>query len=238
MQTQKRSSSDDHLVEGFRALAEKLADFGNDARVSIKPYRDPSLPHFSKLNALKKRESLNNLQTYVEICEDTIRNGYDLSSLQIVWHALKKFSLRAPFNLFENIKETDVIEIHNLEGIQIFRNFNFYSFCSYTIEELYSSSWDYLYEHGDSALATLTQFVSDCASGEWSGPRPLDIPEYSIKENYSEGKFNLLVQMKVGSPLFAADKKPAATIITSDGALESFITIPEEISARPNLTLV
>ncbi len=54
-----------------------------------------------------------------------------------------------------------VIEIHDSRFHQIFRNFKFYEFCSYSLEELHCGPWTVLYERDEAAMRQLMGVVGE-----------------------------------------------------------------------------
>lgn len=200
----------------FIELSCSISSYGAKIGKQIKPYTDSSLPFFNKLNLEAKLNVLNALKTYEQICSDTIKEGYDLDSLSLIWYALRRLKLRPPSDLFKNLKKEHVIEIHDLTGLQIFRNFNFYDFCSYSLEELYCSPWSYLFQHEAGALEMILDFVKGVAVGKIDNVVDLESSPHEAKELYSENKNHVRTTFEYGSPLFGEDSRPSATLVAED----------------------
>lgn len=199
----------------FRELSLAYQKYGQEAGVKFKAFHDPSLPLFSAKSESERRAILNALAICVKICDAVKAEGHGMSdSPALIWRALMEFGLRPPSDLFSFIKPTSVIEVHSLEGIQIFRNFNFYRFCSYTIEELYSDSWELLFDRHDAPISAIIDFVMRCADGRVKNTQLTGIPLHVVGELFSENKNIVTLNMEFGAPLFDAfSSKPAATMM-------------------------
>jgi hypothetical protein len=128
-----------------------------------------------------------------------------------------------------------VIEVHSPEGLQLFRNFNFYKYCGYSIEELYSDSWDKLYERDERVASLMFEFVNKIYGGLVRTTVAPEIPPYRARELFSSRRYEVEVKWEWGAPLFAeGTSQPKATI-----AIETAKLIHARISPsvkEPHLT--
>ena len=203
----------------FRQLSTEIATMAKDIGVTIVPFRDESLPHFSKLSALQRQRILNDLGTYVRICQSTVAQGYRLDdSARFLWAAIKEFNFRPTSDLFQYVPEGRVIEIHNTEFVQIFRNFEFYTCCSYSLEEIYGFPWTYLYTRNAAVEQAMIKTINGIFEGKIQTVVPMNLEPHVIKELFSPLKFEVQAQMKYIAPLFE-DKtgQVAAHLLIEEG---------------------
>ncbi len=77
------------------------------------------------------------ISEYLQVCEDLEKNQEPfLNSRRALWSFLKLKKFTFHEDLFPKIEENDCIEIYDLNGIQLFRSFDFFKICSYSIEEI------------------------------------------------------------------------------------------------------
>ena len=153
-------NNDGSLVHEFISLAEQTVAFANLANCQLRALAGPHLPFFKNLDEKNQIEILRSLKTYNEICAETLANGDSLTdSKSFVWQALKKLGLRFSSDMFNFIQQENVIEIYDMNNVQIFRNFNFFGFTSYALEDLLCRPWVELFhranqEHINEMIAT------------------------------------------------------------------------------------
>ncbi len=129
-------------IELFRILSTEISEIGARQGITITPFHSDDLPSFSKLSDECQSNILNQLSCYIEICKETLSAYGDLNfSVQMVWVALKELQLIPCSDLFTKVTNDDVIEIHDLQNRQIFRNLKYFEFCSYTLEDIHCVPW-------------------------------------------------------------------------------------------------
>ncbi|HVK62578.1 MAG TPA: hypothetical protein VM432_13555 [Bdellovibrionales bacterium] len=201
--TSQPTKSNLSAVVRFRELAMRLSQLGASVGVNIAPFSDQSLPHFANIPTERQNFAIDDLQRYLSICEDTINRGHSLKNApQFLWSALKKFGFRPTSDFFQYIDSESMIEIHNREFQQIFRTFNFYECCSYTIEDLYCFPWTSLYRHESHIETNLIILAAEMYGGKHSATKKLDWPIHMIEELSSKNKYVISAHMKYCSPLF------------------------------------
>jgi hypothetical protein len=198
----------------FQQLSLAYQNLAAEAGVQIVAFKDPSLPRFSAKKTQERQEILHALSVCVKVCEMTRAQKKSLADSQVlVWNAIKEFGLRPPSDFFSYVTPDCVIELHSPEDIQLFRNFNFYRYCSYTLEELYSDSWDRLYDRPSSILQHMMAFVGKVYGGKVSSTVNPEIPTYHARELHSEQRYTVEVQWLWAAPLFQeGTSTPVATI--------------------------
>ncbi len=216
------ASQHDELTQNqdkFRQLSLAYQAMANEAGVRLIAFKDAALPLFSKKTSREQNAILHALSLCVKVCEMTRSQGKSMTdSTSLIWNAIKEFGLRPPSDFFSKMTNESVIEIHSPEGVQLFRNFNFYRHCSYTIEELYSSSWDLLYDRDSSILNHMIQFVGKVYGGEISSTVDPKIPTYLAHEVYSEDRLTVEVKWLWAAPLFHEGTSTPAATIAIEGA--------------------
>jgi hypothetical protein len=98
------------------------------------------------------------------------------------------------------ISSDDFIEVYDSQGIQIYRSWNFFKFCRYTIDQVLTKSWGELYERPEFVEKKLLSLMPKLFQGD------CDILEYNIQdfilsERYLKPSNKYLVKMKFACPL-------------------------------------
>lgn len=194
-----KSSFEDY----FRILADEIASTLRQEGVFVRPYT-ANLTHFSALPPAQKQRVLNLLGFYRDLCIEHIEDGYKIKdSKSFTWRALQKLGLTPTSDLFSRILDDDVIEIYSSENVQLFRNFRFFELCSYSLEELYSVAWWYLFEREETVGPKLISEVMKIIKGEIRhGFRP-DVDPHVIVESQSEEKLVIDYDVKWVAPVMA-----------------------------------
>lgn len=199
----------------FREVANDVARLASGCGVSVIPYRHHDLPIFGRLAIHKKLQIINDLTTYRDICQATLdETGTALDMPRLVWYALRKSGLRPSSDLFKYIPAGNTIEIHNREGVQIFRSLSFYKICSYSLEELYSSPWTELYEHDAEAYGLLVGLSKKFFEENLQEVVPLQMSPHLIRETQSELHLITEADMKYVAPLFEDGTSKVAAHLT------------------------
>jgi hypothetical protein len=227
----------------FRELGTAYRDFAREAGVELVAFRDPSLPMFSRKNEEEQRDILVALENCVKICRDTRAQGKEMgNSPALIWQALKQFGLRPSSDLFAHITDDSVVEVHSIHGVQLFRNFNFYRFCSYSLEELYCGSWSTLFDRNEAFTDQIMAFVDRVFSGEQRHAERIEIIHVA-RELYSPLLYEIELSMEWGGPLFEeGTANPLATIVIerfkfTESSLKSAHRLPPSFLAAEDAHL-
>jgi hypothetical protein len=197
------------------------------------PFSAPSMPFFNKLNQADKLKVLSGLRTFNEICEQILSEGKSLANAKaMTWYALRKFNLHFPSDLFDFIKDENVVEIYDRDNIQIFRNFRFFDVTSYSLEDLLCRPWVDLFarinmEHTMSIINTCNKFYTK----ELTSVTPLGyVGTHKIVETNSPFGFNVDATVDFVAPIYDKTKYPAGFIAIETAQLTS--NIPQGIVAE------
>lgn len=190
-------------IEMFRILASEISSLASEIGIDIIPYSSPELPHFSKLSEREQKDVLRQLSTYIEICKKTMNaHGNNNFSIQMVWVALKEFNYISCSDLFSKITADDVIEIHDVTGKQVFRNFKYFEFCSYSLEDIHCISWTELYHRPKENLEQIVNFVNSVLTDPPRNTITCNIEPHLLEETNSHSKLKMKYVSKYYSPLF------------------------------------
>jgi PAS domain-containing protein len=168
-----------HLEAEFRSKLEELSSIVREHGFNVTAYESSELPHFNALSAHAQTSALASVDFYLSLCLETMSAGEPLlKSQQLTWRAMRRFGLIPNPDLFTKIGGEDIIEIFDTDNIQIFRNFQFFKLCSYSLESLFCRPWMDLFRRLDSqktveifefavaAQKSQTREVLDCTFGE------------------------------------------------------------------------
>lgn len=194
------------LVEEFKSNSQLISNLLMAEGIRVEPFL-PGLPHFTKLSNPIKQNVLRSLKVYLSICLEQVEEGYEIKdSKTLTWRALRKLGLTPPSDLFGHLTDEDIIEIYDLEGRQIYRNFCFYKHCSYSLEELYSVEWWYLFSRDSAITEFLMEEVQKVYQDEFSGIYFSQSGKHLVKELISVDRLSNYYRAKVFSPLYLNKK--------------------------------
>lgn len=198
----------------FRLLALSYQDFARSAGIDLLPFRDPALPHFTALPVSQRALALDALSACVRVCEGARNEGHAMSdSPGLAWQAIRQLGLRPTSDIFGMIWEDCVIEIHSPDGVQIFRNFNFFRFCTYSIEELYSLPWNTLFTRDLKIVEMIADRARKVYSGSITSATRFNVPTHIVREVASPTRTEIRLSMEWIAPLYRERTQiPEATI--------------------------
>lgn len=199
--------------EKFKSLAQRLSMLLATEGIYIKGYLE-GLPYFSRLTEEKKKSVNQSLSFYCELCREQMSEGYTLSDgPSFLWRALGKLGLIPRSDLFQHFDKEAVIEIYSNESVQLFRNLNFFKYCSYSLEELHAKEWWFNYDRDPKITEIIYDYAAKVFSGELKENFIPQVPVHVVKEIDSQDRLVMEVQFGVMGPLFK-NKRPVAVIVT------------------------
>lgn len=188
--------------EEFRHLCERLSEVLRREGVEVAPYREPELPHYSKLTPENQERALRALRDYLDVCLSLHKDNLSMrDTASFCWRALDRWVLSGASDFFYSLRPDDSVEIYTDDGFQIFRNLRFFELSSYSVEELYSVEWWKLFLRDEKVTQRLYSFFLDILQGRVPGVMQLDIGEHQVQEGCSEGKRSFLLHPHLGSAL-------------------------------------
>lgn len=210
-----KSPSDEQSSE-FRDVADRVRDIAAKYSLNLVSYRSPELPLYSALGPAKRAEVLGQLKIFLRTMESVEASGVRLDNQErSVWHALASMGLVPPSDLFAKFGSEDVVEILDLAGVQIWRNFNFLRICSYTLEEMYCFDWKERYTRDEAMIGECIRKVGALLAGETPDLYHSNIEDHVIQETRSSDRFTLQVRHEYMARLKDRNGQLAAWLVVS-----------------------
>ncbi len=216
-------SPEDKIVKAkngskFRDLAIEISELAKSAMITIVPFNEHELIYFSTLEITKQIKILNSLEIFLNVYKAVQAEGSSLlDSVRVIWNALVQLGYRPPSDLFSFIKTGDVIEIHSHEFVQLFRNLNFFNYCSYSLEELYCVPVQELYSRDQQAMQNIINIAIPIFSGKVKDVVTIKFDPHIISESMSKARLKIKDQIKFMAPLFST-VDPSVAIISIETA--------------------
>lgn len=132
-------------VREFLEVAGRIQELASSWGVRIRPFADPSLPHFSRLPSVRQDKVLDALRTQREFFELAQIEGFVPDSPQLIWRALKRLGLTPEPDLFGRLGEEDTVEVYLNDGTSCFKNLTFFRYITISLEELFVLPFHRLY---------------------------------------------------------------------------------------------
>jgi hypothetical protein len=149
-------------VEKFQRLVEEFSAFAEAEGIEVVPYKGEGPSHFRALPEALQQSTLHHFEAYVEAAREVRAQGESLHNDQLfLWRIFKKLRAHAPNDFLGQLAEGEVIEIHNSEFVQIYRNLHFFSLCSYTLDDLLCRPFWELYERDESIAQHLIRIAGE-----------------------------------------------------------------------------
>lgn len=230
-----KSNSNLERITEFKIAADKICAIAAKKDLKITGYHSPDLPLYSALSDAKQEEALLLVKAYLKSMESAEAVGECLNAVdRSLWHALSTMGLVPPSDLLSRLKPSAVIELYDLQGLQIWRNFNFMRVCSYTLEEIYSIEWFNRYKRDQIHTEECIKNVTTLLSGE--SPEVFK-PEMSLQimeETCSQDRLKIRATYDLLSRLKNRDGELAAWLVATSADVIGHATAQE----YPVLTLV
>lgn len=195
------------LSERFRLLCLLYSRLVAEEGVGIRPFSNRDMPVFSALQPQEKMDSLTRLCRMVEVMEEMNSSGQSLrDTTKFLWRTLAHLSWAPQSDIFHHIEEADVVSVHTPDSRRIFQNVNFFDYVSYTVEQIYASTFSSRFKR-DSAVAEQIEYhAHEIFSGRITKTLNPGIPEYLCQETDSEEKRRFFLRFKAFSPLRCEDQ--------------------------------
>lgn len=216
------------LNENFKIVADHITRIINRNGKNVLAYNHSNLLIYSRLEVEQQKKVLHDAKVYLESLESfdavsatthgpniSIKDDYKIS----LWSALKYFGLRPMSDLFSYLTQEKIVEVYNSQGIQIWRNFNFFEVCGYSIEEMFCYTWMERYERNDEILQQIFSIMSRFLAGE-NATIKCDIHN-QIKELISTEKLTIDAHHEYVSPFYDKENRYAGFIVVSSAKVSS-----------------
>ncbi len=145
--------SQSFITNDFRRSCEEICQILSDYGHQVRPYQDPNLAIFGRLDCARQNQALSDIRIYLSSIYDTrgLKKNPNLG-MQFLWSSLKTYGLKCPHDFFNKISEDCIIELYDLEYKQVWRNFHFFDVCSYTIEQVFCEPWTDRYKRDEKMM--------------------------------------------------------------------------------------
>lgn len=182
---------------------------------SVKAYKSPSLPHFSRHSDDQKVEILCALHAYCEALQEVSKFDDNLDMGRFVWRFLLCLGITPSEDLFTTLENEKFIQIYNKENLQIFRSLRCFERCSFTLEELACKPWYELWERDNLFFYALTGLGAKLVHFIKPTKLCLNFPYHMVREVDSECNFEFRYKLKSVSVL-TRHKRPQAAVLVED----------------------
>lgn len=183
------------LADRFKRMVRVVAMLLNSEGL-YRQAHSKNMQYFSALSWEEQKIVCERTKLYHDLCIEQVEDRLSLrDSRSFVWKALRKLRLTCGESVLDGITDEHVVEIHSMDGNQIFRNYQFFQFCSYSIEELCIKNMWSLENRGISNW---------CES---------HIPKYVISETDSLDNLRVECRTESISPLYSKNEVVALLVI-------------------------
>ena len=179
------------------------------------------LENFSSLPLLRQRMLIKVLSDLCELMQESGPEPIFPERISIeseifyLSSFLKKLNLKlADKDFFSQLENGEIIEIYDLEGLQIYRSWSAFQFCSYSIDQLMTYDWNTLFERPSHVVNYLYSVLPDIFGSLKTVHYSID--EYLIKERFADNAKAFFYKMrKACAVLDAQTNEPKGFITTA-----------------------
>jgi hypothetical protein len=220
MTTAFQLQDDSQLANTFKKLATTLSLLLRREGI-YNPAFHPGTPHFNAMPRHQKEYVLQHLEFYNSLCMEHQAEQQSLrDSQKFTWRALKKFGIAPPADLLNRISSKNVVEIYSTDHIQIFRNFEFFDCCSYTLEDLFCLEWWRLFQRDAAINDALTKMSQELLAGRAPEGFFQPLPRHTVIEALAPERFHIDFFMQHLLPLYKNKHVEAVISIVDAEVLE------------------
>lgn len=183
-----------------------ISDYAAKAGIQIAADSPSGWEIFRSFPPVKQLVILDNVTKYAAILQrgiDMERDPLDLNAdeeIDLVRFALDEWKMELVDNFTQFIRQNDIIEVYSREGIQLYRNFEFFKKCSYSLLDLITQEWFTLYERASSVTKAIFDSTNEVMTGAVSTVQ-YRVPVHTLQERYLDAHNVFQMKMKYLSPL-------------------------------------
>jgi len=198
-----RTISSSSASQEFKQITEKFAELARRRGFEVVPYNQDGPRHFQRLEPAQQIVILQTFKRYYDFCAQISNWGLaPKEDRQYLWRMIKRLGVRPSSDLFAELEDGDIIEIYDCVGfVQIFRNFRFYTVCSYSLDDVLCRPWFELYERDDAVTEKISATVMDAVASGKSDLIFYDVGEHRMDEIDSDRKYHCIVENRFIAPL-------------------------------------
>ncbi|RYZ63637.1 MAG: hypothetical protein EOP05_23235, partial [Proteobacteria bacterium] len=125
------------LTEQFAMLLQEMSALVRVHGIETAAYESPLLPHFNALSIDDQILRIEDLKESNTLIRDLTASGeIETYNRRLAWSMAKRRGLVVRSDIFSKMSETDIIEVWDTKGMQIFNSFELLKHLSYTLEEI------------------------------------------------------------------------------------------------------
>jgi hypothetical protein len=210
------------LTDRFREMADTFSAMAAQEGIRARPYNDPSLPHFSNLKPDEKDAALRYISLALQVFEETRAEGSSLrSSPRTFWRALQYLGYVPQSDIFDKMHDSSVVLCFSLDQLLVFYSLNFFDYISFTLEDIYSRTWNRLSRRDPSIEQLIARELIDIVSGKRAETYDPGIREHEFHEIETEELLRTSVKIDYFSPIRSKGRPAGGIIIQHARVLES-----------------
>lgn len=153
--------------------------------------------------AVAPEETINALKLQIQNFSKILQSQKELGSAQLTRGqevdyldtAFEILNLEPMFDVKEAIESGDIVEIYSLDAIQLYRNLNFFKYCSYSLVDLLMNEWFVLYERPQIVTDTMMEDINRVIGGP-NKLIPYTMPEHILFEKLVKDDLARQIKMK------------------------------------------
>lgn len=215
-------------VAEFKELLIEFCRFAEEEKVALKPFNGDGPMWFGEMPEQFQGPVLGAFRAYVELCREVRGEGISLRNDQfLLWRMFQKLGVHPPSELMSEMRSGEVIEIHNGEFLQVYRNLRFFELCSYTLDDLLCRPFWQLFQRDEAVTESLIKMGQSVFGGDTQGVLKLETPEHVVLEIDSEARLLSVIQHRIAAPLR-----------TATGEIKAGVTFIKSISCVPTATTI
>lgn len=168
----------------------------------INLYSDMSLHRFSTLPPDLQSKILEDLSFRIKIFSEI--NEYSKTTEKVVLeHVLNKMNAVCCESFLSKVTENDIVEIYSVSNVQLYANFLFFKFSTYSLMDMATHSWDELFGRDPIITKELFKQIAYVMT-EADTIKPYNVSRHIVKELISKEKKSFLIEMRNMAPIFDA----------------------------------
>lgn len=149
---------------------------------------------------------VNRLKIYREVFQMASQQKELFNAVQekqLLWFALRSLRLAPPAEFFNILTNDHIVEVY-MGTRQVYRTFNYYSLCSYSLDELETTPWDQLFARKD---PTVVEKIFGDVAVALKERRIVysEIPPHSVVETASALRNEFVYKLEFVAPLTDLD---------------------------------
>lgn len=189
----------------FIHLSSEIASFAKSEDLSITPFDDAALPHFSQMtegdreHVLWQLETLRSVLDSVQAERDRLRSARSLT-----WGFLKHMKYTVPTELFHWLDDSDHVDAYSADHKMLFASLEVFRFLSYSLEDFYCRPWTKLFKRDRQGVhEALFSLSNNVLKGLHPGIVSTDyVPTHVTIETESKHAKRIIQRPRFFSPLY------------------------------------